>query len=261
MFIVIGLVLIGIAVGLYFARQRALNKVMNIKYHETSKASDVVSIYNELKLELGEGNYSGNIVELSGIGSSSNPLMAEHSNSACLYYKAQVTREYEYTETERDSEGNSKTVTRRGSETVSNNERYIPFYLDDGSGAKIMVDMEGAEKHTVQSVDRFENNAPSGFSINIGGGYSNSRTLGFRYKEHIIPNNSKLYVLGEASDRRGEFGIIKPKDSKDNNFIVSTKSEEEIIKSTQSSAGMYMVFAIIAAIAGVGSIIYQFFAK
>jgi len=43
---------------------------MDIKYHETSRVVDVVDTYKQIKDELGVGNYSGNIVELSGNGHS-----------------------------------------------------------------------------------------------------------------------------------------------------------------------------------------------
>lgn len=256
MLIVIGIVLIAIGGGLMYMRQQSLNTAMDIKYYETSPVVDVVDTYNQLKDELGVGNYSGNIVEVIGQGIADNPLTAEHSKRDALYYEAKITREYEVTVESRDKDGNLTRNRERRTETVADNTQYVPFYVNDGSGGQILVDMQGAKKDTIESFDKFEREAPSGFNISFGG--SNSKTIGYRYSERIIPNNTKLYVLGEVSDRRGELSIIKPSE-KGKPFIVSTKSEDELIKSAESSAKWSMIGAIVLAITGVAMIIGSFF--
>ena len=256
--LIIGVAMIAGGVGLYFSRQASLNKAMDIKYYETSKISEVVSIYDDIKGEIGGGNYNGTIVELKGTGSTNNPLTAEFSKKPALYYEATVVREYEVTEQEKDSDGNYRTVTKRKSETVSSNKLGTPFYLDDGSGKQILIDIEGADLDLINSFDRFEQNAPAGFSLSslLSSG---SKTLGYRYKEKMLPVGAKLYILGEASDRRGELAVIKPQE-KGKKFIVSTKSEEEILKSTEGAAMWKMVGAIALAVIGVGMVIGSFFA-
>lgn len=255
---IIGIVLLGLGGLFYYLREQSKNKVMNIKYNETSKISELMDTYKSIANELGEGNFS-QVVELKGVSSCNQPLEAEFSGREVVYYKAEVYREYEVTVEKRDNEGRVTRNVERRSETVSNNERFVPFLINDGSGS-IKVDLEGAEKVAQQSVDRFDSQAPSGFSLNFG--YSgDSKTIGFRYKEHVIPVGAQLYVLGEASDRRGGgISVIKPADTK-NHFIVSTKSEEELIKSSEGSATWYLVGAIVSAIAGVGLIIAGFIAK
>jgi uncharacterized membrane protein len=245
--IIIGVVLIGLGVFLYFNRQNALNRSMDIKYYETSKILDVVDTYKQIAGELGAGNYSGTIVELTGVGRTDNPLIAEHSQKPALYYVATVERKYEVTEQERDNDGNYRTVVRTRTETVSTRTEKVPFYLNDGSGREILVDMEGAKIDTIQSFDRFEPNAPAGYSFSYS---SDSKTLGYSYKERMIPNGAKLYVLGEVSDRRGELSIVKPSE-KGKQFIVSTKSEEELVKSADSSAQWQLIGGIASAVIGV----------
>ncbi|NJL14188.1 MAG: hypothetical protein HC913_15045 [Microscillaceae bacterium] len=250
-----GIVLLAIGGLLYFFSQKASDKALEMKYQETSKVADVVSTYNDIKDSLGVGNYSGSIVELSGVGSSPTPLTAEHSQTPALYYEASVVREYEVTEQEKDNEGNYRSVTKRKSETVSSNSQYLVFNLDDGSGANIAVDMNKAKKDLVKSFDRFEADAPAGFRLNIGN--TGSKTIGYRYLEKIIPNNAKLYVLGELSDKSGTLMVVKPSDSK-KPFIVTTKSEEELVRSAESAASGQKIAAIVAAVLGVALMIAQF---
>lgn len=255
-FIIAGIVFMGLGAGLFYGRNRSLGKALDIKYYETSKVKELVETYQSIRQELGVGNYSGTIVELSGVGHSDSPLIAEFSRRPSLYYETSVVREYEVTEQQRDKDGNYRTVTSRRSETVSNNSQYIPFYLDDNSGAKILVDMKGAKKDLVQSHNRFSPEPPQGFSLNFGSG--GSKTIGYRYQEKIIPADVRLYVLGELSDRSGELSVVKPSE-KDKYFIVSTKSEEEIVKSAESAALWQKIGAIVSILVGVGLVVAAFF--
>jgi len=106
--------------------------------------------------------------------------------------------------------------------------------------------MEGAKIDSVESYNRFEADPPSGFSYSYG---ADSKTLGYSYKEKIIPQGAKLYVLGEVSDRRGKLSIVKPSE-KGKHFIVSTKSEEELVKSAENSATWQLYGGIASAVIG-----------
>ncbi len=253
--IIIGVVLLGIGGFLEYSRRKALAKVLEIKYHQTTNAATIFDTYESIVQSLGQGNYT-ELVELSGLAKTTQPLEAEHSKSQVVFYRASVIREYEVKEQERDDKGNVRWVTRRATETISSNERATPFYLDDNSGKQILVDMEGAEKYLQKSLDRFERELPQGgawgaFVSNI----ADSKTIGYRFVEEVIPLNARLYVLGEASDRRGELAVMKPREPK-NQFIVSTKSEEELVSSLEGNAKMSLAGAIALAIIGLGAIVY-----
>lgn len=269
--IIIGIVLIGAGVGLWFYRRSLMDKALNIRYQETTKASLIWDNYEHIKDAVGEGNYT-EIVEVKGVARATNPLIADHSRKEVVYYKASIIREYETQEQERDSNGNTRWVTRRHSETISSNEQAIPFYIDDNSGKQIRVNMEGAEKITQKSMDRFErefsdsylrqnqNTSWGGTLMNFLNSSRASNTIGYRLVEECIPVNVQLYVYGEASDRQGELAILKPKD-KAQNFIVSVKSEEELVADTQSSAKWSLIGAIACAVGGVGAILWGIFGK
>ncbi len=257
MLLIIGIILLLAGGGFYYARQQQLNKALDIKYYETSSTQEVTQLYNDLKDTVGIGSYSGNIVELVGVGISEHPLTAAHSQRPALAYESSVEREYEVTEQERDNEGNYRSVVKRRSETVSEQSEYVIFTLNDGSGSLIKIDMQGAKKDFMQSVDRFESEAPRGLNISFGN-MSGSRTIGYRYKEKIIPNNAKLYILGEVNDRSGELMVSKPKE-KDKPFLVSTKSEDELISAAEGAAKWQKIASIVSVVAGVGCIIASFF--
>jgi hypothetical protein len=54
--------------------------------------------------------------------------------------------------------------------------------------------------------------------------------------------------------------IVKPKDNKQN-FIVSVKSEEELVKDADSAAKGSLIGLIVCAVLGIASIIYGIVAK
>jgi E3 Ubiquitin ligase len=266
--IIIGVVLFAVSGGLMYYRKTTLEKVMNIKYHETTTANDVHDTYASIAESLGTGNYS-EIVELSGVCNTDSPLVAEHSRQKVVYFKATISREYETQVQETDSNGNTRWVTRRSTETVSENEQSVPFYIDDNSGKTIRVEMNGADKYTQQSVNRFERDISEDYmrlhqgtswgdqimSFVSNTNYNQSNTLGYRFVEEIIPLGVRLYVLGEASDRNGELAVLKPRD-KEKTFIVSVKSETELLESIEGNAKYSLWGAIAAGVIGIGTILY-----
>jgi hypothetical protein len=266
--IIIGVVLFAVSGGLMYYRKTTLEKVMNIKYHETTTANDVHDTYASIAESLGTGNYS-EIVELSGVCNTDSPLVAEHSRQKVVYFKATISREYETQVQETDSNGNTRWVTRRSTETVSENEQSVPFYIDDNSGKTIRVEMNGADKYTQQSVNRFERDISEDYmrlhqgtswgdqimSFVSNTNYNQSNTLGYRFVEEIIPLGVRLYVLGEASDRNGELAVLKPRD-KEKTFIVSVKSETELLESIEGNAKYSLWGAIGAGVIGIGAILY-----
>ncbi|OJJ18230.1 hypothetical protein BKI52_25750 [marine bacterium AO1-C] len=246
-----GIVLLVIAVVLFFYNGKMRKRALNIKYYETSRVADVLDIYQQLGENL-NGQYKGGIVELVGQGVTNNPLTAEHSGKPALYYRAKKIREYEKRETVRETDINGKLVEKevikKGTETVSDNTRYVPFYLQDDSGGQIKINIKGATKHTVRTMNTFKSRSEIG-SID------NTTTKGYRYIEDIIPLNARLYVLGQAVEDSGELTIAKPSRDKDVEYIVSTKSEQELIKGAEDASVGYMIGAIFLTVTGIVLII------
>ena len=91
------------------------------------------------------------------------------------------------------------------------------------------------------------------FSLAGVGGTGGRRTLGYQFTERILPLNRRLYVLGAASDSSGELVIQKPREK--GQFIISLKSEEELLKSSKSGMTWSLVGSIACFVIGIGCII------
>ena len=96
--------------------------------------------------------------------------------------------------------------------------------------------------------------------MSLGSGMNNGRrTLGYRYTESILPCDREVLVIGTASDDGGQVTLCKPIQS-DKKFIISLKSEEELVKTSANAAkgflyGMIACFAIGSVLLVVGLLI------
>ncbi len=252
-FIPIGLA--GIAVILFFVGRGQNKKAYDMKSVQTSTAAELARSAADVSKEIGVGSFSQQ-AEVKGTAECASPLKSEMNGSDCVWYRSTVTREYEESYTERDSEGHTKTGTRRGSETVSSNERSVPFQLRDESGT-ITIDPEGASIDGERIVSQFEqgDRGPSlsfgNFRLNLGALGSGRRTIGYKLEEWAITLGKRLYVLGEARDDENRLRIGKPA-KKGERFIISVKSEEDLTKSAESGA---KIMSIVAIVLGVGAIV------
>jgi uncharacterized membrane protein len=256
--IIIGIILIGIGIVLIFLRAGKLNTVNEMKYVQTSQIGNIIENHKSISGELGKGGYS-EYVELKGNGKCSKPLKSQHTNTPCLWFRSTVVREYEEERTVTDSNGNRRTEIHRGSETVSTTEDSTPFDLDDGTGS-IKINPQGAEIIGKQVYNQFKPGEYSGPLNIVLSTFNKRRTIGYRFTEDLIPVDQKLYILGEASDKDGELEVKRPSDKK-KKFLVSVKSEEELIKSFTSAALFMLIGTIVLSLIGVGLIIGAFFVK
>ncbi len=253
--IYIGIILIVISIVLFFIRNSNQKKLFNIKATQTFKAKDIIELCDSVKGEIGPGAFS-KILEVKGSIKCENPLTAELSNRECVYYSMSVTREYEETYTAYDEKNRPVRRTRRASDTISSNTQSVQFFVEDDTG-KILVNPNDASIDATKTVDRFEpygrgaNSISFGsFSMSVPSLAGGTKTLGYRYQESIIPLGQRIYVLGEASDSSGELMIQKPKESKES-FLISLKSEEEIISQTENIIKWLLISSIAAAAIGI----------
>ncbi len=254
--IVIGIGLIALGIGLVIARSVQSNKLLQIKGTETSLVKDLADLAAAVAEEMGAGSFN-QITEVKGQAVCDNPLISELAKTGCVYYAMRVTREYEETYWETDSNGHRVQRTRRGQEMVAQNTRSIPFQADDGTG-KILVRPDGAQIIAEKAFSQFQPGEArcttltfGGLSINLGGlNLGGRRTLGYRYEEDLIPLGRDLYILGEAVDAGGELAVQKPGDKK-SRFIISCKSEEELVRSTATAVTALLVSGLVAGLGGV----------
>jgi hypothetical protein len=262
-FYVIGGVLAAAAVGLFLGSGAARRRVYAMKSTETSTAADLRALADSVAKEIGAGSFN-QVTEVKGVVECDAPLAGELSGAACVHYAMSVVREWEETAWRTDSKGNRTQETRKGSDTVASNTRSVRFRVRDITGA-IDVDPAGAKIDGEKVVSQFQPGEPSGGSISFGGfrlglpgfGGGGRRTVGYRYEETVLRVGATVYVLGEAVDAGGTLCVRKPA-KKDTRFLVSTQSEEDLVRRAGSSATGLSIAAAACLVAGAALAVLAF---
>jgi hypothetical protein len=252
---IIGIVLLIVAAISFFIHRDQKNKSFSLKSARSVTVAELQHMAKEIAGEIGGGNWR-DYVKIWGKIQVDPPLVSELKQEPCVYYSMSVTREYEETVTEKDSEGKTVRRTNRGSETVAQNKQSIPFQLQDSTGS-ITVDPEGAGIETVKVLDEFKPGHESGGMISFGR-FSRTlsmtspgqrKTLGYRYCESLLPTGREVLVVGMISDDTGTLRLSQPIES-GKKFIVSLKPYEALAKNADQGAKTAFYVAAIAV--GVG---------
>ena len=247
--------LAAVAVLFFFLSRGQGKKALDMQATETSTSAELERLARDIAAEIGPGSLN-QVAEIKGVVESPNPLKAEMSGTDCIWYRSTVTREYEESYTEKDSNGNTRNATRRGSETVSANERRLPFLVRDSTGT-IEVDPEGATMDGERVLSQFEQGERGAsirvgtFSMNIAAIGSGRRTLGYKLEEWAIPTGRNVYVLGEAKDDGGRLRVGKP-GIKEGRFLISLKSEEQLVQAAKTGS---TVLGVLSAVFGVAAVV------
>ncbi len=266
-----GMFFLVFAAILFFVKRSEEEKLGYIKAIETSNCRDLIEEVKAITERMGKGGSFRRLVELKGVIKCDNPLTSEVAKQKCVYYTMSVTRQIEETYEEKDAQGKVERKTRKKTDTVASNTQSLPFYVEDNTG-KVLVNPNGAELDPVRIIDKFEPGEMNAgrtitfgdFSFNTSGfnfgswvqPQAGNRTLGYNFTESVLPLERKVYVLGEASDADGELVIKAPKDK--GRFIVSLKSEEELMASGAASIKFATMGMIVSGLLGLGLVIYSF---
>lgn len=262
-----------IGIFLWIGKNKKENKSGTLATHDTSDIKDVMELYESMRNSMGDGSFT-HYVEIKGAAHTDSPITSELSNEPVVYYQAKVVHEYKKLERTKNSQGQMEEKWVDRSETVSDNSRWAPgFGVKDDTGF-IEVDATKAELHTeklhsnYEPVDSGANSAMNikigSFSIGLGQKTPGIRSMGYRSEEFGIRMNTRLYVIGDANDRDSRLIVSKSLDKKQP-FIVSVKSEDELMSGLESGAngmkwGAFVCFglAAVAAVAGVLNLIGVF---
>jgi len=244
-------ILFAAAVALFVVGRFMARKARLIAGTEKASVSAIESEAKAVAAEIGGGGFA-KYVEVSGKIACDSPLEAEFTQTKCVHYETTVTREYEETYVQKNSDGSSQTQTRQGTQNVSSNSRSCAFAIDDGTG-KIEVDPAGAEFHLETTMSSFE---PGELSRTIGtyvlnavlAGAQGRRTIGYRFVEKCLPVDRQGYVFGEARDSGGALRIGRSQE-KGRRLIISLKSAEELLRSAKLGA-MWLTIAACASMTG-----------
>lgn len=254
--VIVGVLLLVVGGILFFVRQHQQARSFSLKSARQVTVAELQSTAAAIANEMGGGSWR-DYVKLWGKAEANPPLISELKQQPCVYYSYSVEREYEETVQEKDAEGRTRTETRRCSETLSSHRQSTPFYLNDGSG-EVLVDPDGASLETVEVANDFHPGEPGGgllsygkFSLTLGNvPFGNRRTLGYRYRESILPVERSMLVVGTVSDQNGTLTLAKPLKS-DQHFIIALKPDDALALSadTNSQRAFYgMVFCLIGGI-------------
>lgn len=257
--IIFALILLVAGGVLWFVRGQQDHRCRHLKLAHTPPIGELKSLAAAVAQEIGGGDWRDYVL-LWGTVTTDAPLTSPMKGIPCVHYVNTVTREYEETVREQDDKGNWTTRTQRGSEIVSQERQSIPFDLVDQASDRVQVNPDGADLETVEVLDDFRPGTASttqlsfgNFSLSLGDGFGmdNRRTLGYRYRETIVPVGRPVTVLGMASDRTGVLSIEKL--SSNQPFLISPKSKEALIKSATQNA-RFALWGMVACL-GLGAVL------
>lgn len=244
-----GIVLMLIGLGLLVAYGFQRRKLATLTVAKPRTAGELTQSAASIGQELGAGGFK-ELVELAGEIRCAQPLQSPLGGQRCVHFEMQVVREYEEDYEERDSKGNVRRGTRRGSETVASDTQSVEFQVADASGACDVAPGGASFDTLVQSVSRFEPGQGGaggvisfgGFSLQLNLGGGRRRTLGYRYREEVLPVGRRVTVVGQVDDQSGRLTVRKGED----HFIISTRTKAELMGSAKTNA------QILSILGGVG---------
>src|SRR4051812_22030919 len=193
------------------------------------------------------------LVEVKGTAETPQPFVAYLSQRPCVYYHWEVQEHWSrtVTETETDSDGKTRIVTRHesGWRTIAQGGELGPFYLQDDCGF-LLVRPEGSK---IEPLSVFNRTCGTSDPYYYGKGPSGAvadSDYRRQFTEQAIPIHTPLYVLGQARERSD---IVAPEIAADKAapmFLISTRTEEQVSRSYNQS--FWLVNILGAALVGAG---------
>ena len=242
---------------------KSKNNVTEIKFMQTKTISELKDMFNQMDENGLGGNYR-EFVELKGTAVSNNLVETPFSNRKVAYCESSVTQVTESREQYRDSNGHTQTRVKKNENTISNEKTSQEIsIIDSSTNEEVILDINstGCKFDIPKTFDRFDSKNNLGnyryfnsFSWNRYG----AETLGFKMTEKTIEANQSLYVIGEAFKVGEKIHIGKPQDGK-RPFIVTTKSEEDLVNSSNQSAIFSLIGGIAAVVIGIVMIVTNIF--
>ncbi|MGK7890677.1 MAG: E3 ubiquitin ligase family protein [Leptolyngbyaceae cyanobacterium] len=239
---IVGVILLVVAIVLFFVYRSQTNKAFNLQSAQPSTAADLQTMATAIANDIGQGNWR-EYVKMWGQIECDRPLTSPLKQATCVAYQSTVTWEYEQTRTYKDEDGKTQTKTEKKQETISSDRQSIPFFLKDDTGT-IQVNPDEADMDMTSVVNEFQPEQPRGELLSFGGfsldvsrhtRHSDRRTLGYRYQEKILPLERNALVVGTVSDATSTLAIQNPIDSSQK-FIISLKNDEALTASAKQSA-------------------------
>lgn len=245
-FIIFGVVVLAVGIGLFFAQRHQNQRAYCVRIARAATVAELQKMAKEIAQEIGGGSWR-EYVKVSGEVVCDRPLTAPLSQQPCVHYRMQVEREYEETVTRQDEDGKTIQETRKGSETMSSNAQSAPFRLKDDTG-ELEVDLGGADIETEKVLDEFRPEQGGqisfgGFSMSVGRPMSGRQTLGYHYRESILPVHRRATIVATVADLGDRLRLQKPAEA-DKKFLVAMRTAEDVTRAAEQQAKILRYFFI-----------------
>lgn len=254
---ILGLILLAVAALLFIVSASHKRKLGLIRLTETSTIAELRAL-----AETGDEHALRTPVEVKGTVVCDEPLLAELSETACVYYAMKVEWEFEEIFYE-DDERTKVSHSRESSEVLTQEKRLVPFWVEDYTG-RILVDPEGAEIIAEKTLSRIETDegAPDS-EIRMGAfalaapwltSLEERQPREYHFEEEAIPVDAEIYILGEAVVRNGELVLQKP--GRGGRFLISVRGEEELLSSSKRTMLAWRLGAWLCGLLGLAAIFF-----
>ncbi len=254
---ILGITLLALAALLFIISASHKRRLGLIRLTETSAIAELQSLS-----ETGGEHTRHAPVEVKGTVVCDEPLLAELSETSCVYYAMKVAWEFEEIFYE-DNERTKVSHSREGSEVLAQEKRLVPFCVEDYTG-RILIDPEGAEIIAAKTLSHVETDEGSPDSVITKGAFAmdapwltsleERQPREYHFEEEAIPVGAEVYVLGETALRDGELVLQRP--GRGGKFLISVMREEELLSGAKKTMFAWRLSAWLCALLGLAMILH-----
>jgi hypothetical protein len=188
------------------------------------------------------------IVEVKGTVEADVPLTSDLCSIPCVAFTSTITEHWTTTRTVTDSKGGSRTVTDHHTAVRYQNDARIDFNIRDTSGLAC-VEIDGADLEMIdQAAGPASSQSPA---FGVCPMHWNGHLT---YTESLLPVGCTGYILAQVTERHT---LGKPINV-DSPFLISSRSEESIVRSARWGKGICGVAFTIALVGGGGAFAYWY---
>ena len=184
--------------------------------------------------------------EVKGAVKSDAPLQTYLTERPSVWHEWSISEHWKKTESYRDKDGNRKTRTKSGWRKVDSGGGIQAFFLLDDTG-ELLIEPEGAKVDAPSTMSRSCGPSdPLYYGKGPVGAIANS-THRRRFSECSLSPGDELYVLGSAKLREEVAQPMIAKNKEARYFVISSKSEAQIIRSKSLWAFFIFLFSFFTA--------------
>jgi hypothetical protein len=261
-FILIGTVLFLATLFLLWRRRKKEVELAHMLESNSMSLRDLQKrIANNLSIDEG--------AEVKGKVTASEPLTAPFSFNKVVYYKCKIDRVYQEKIEFTGQDGQLHEKWESKTDTVFEEEDFIPFSLTDGS-SEVRIDLKGAEltpEISYQSTekvklfsisDRFDEQPElkEKFTLlrsKIQDSNKGKDVVGFEFIEYTLPIHKDLFVLGGVGVQK-DLPLLVKKDGMP--FVASIRTAQQVYQEIDDKLQRYFLMAVLTGLAAIVCIFY-----